>query len=63
MKIYCCDLGWMGGVAVMAENREKAMALIMEKSHHKISIKERNIKVEDLEELEPCVVYDFLGDS
>lgn len=56
MKTYYCDLGWEGGVVVMAENEEDALKIVNEKSYHKGY-------VYGLTELKPGEFHDFLGDS
>jgi hypothetical protein len=56
MKTYYCDLGWRGGVVVVAENEQVALKLVKEQGYHKdyVSI---------LTELNPHEVYTFYGDS
>lgn len=56
MKTYYCDLGWRGGVVVVAENEQEALKIVNENSYHKGS-------VTILTELKPGKLYDFLGDS
>lgn len=57
MNTYYCDLGWRGGVVVLAESEEKALELIK---------KDKDIHAEFITKLtlrKPNEVYTFYGDS
>lgn len=56
MSTYYYDLGWQGGVVVVAENEEKALELVKEKSGHAEDIKKLTL-------LNPNEVYTFWGDT
>ena len=56
MKTYYCDLGWRGGVVIVAENEEEAFKILREDNGW-------HSKVDNLVELKPREVYTFYGDS
>lgn len=57
MNTYYCDMGWRGGVVVVAESEDKALELIKA---------DNNIHSNDVTQvtlLKPNEVYTFYGDS
>jgi len=59
MNTYYLDLGWRGGIVVVAESVEKA-AELAKTSYHGKSVDDLQSK---LTLLKPNEVYDFFGDS
>lgn len=59
MNTYYLDLGWQGGIVVVAESLEKA-AMLAKNSYHGEYIENLESK---LTLLKPNEVYTFMGDS
>lgn len=57
MKTFICDLGWRGGLVVVAESKEEAFKIIQSKDTYS------EIDIDELYEVLPNTKYRFYGDE